>query len=211
MGPPGAGKGTQALLLQEAFGIPHISTGDMFREAVEHKTELGIEAQKYMEAGHLVPDQVTIGIVAERLAQPECMVGFLLDGFPRTAIQADALDEVMKNMGKAIEAAVNITVPNNILTERIAGRVSCSECKSVYNLKSLSENQKETCIKCGGELIQRRDDQGDTVLKRLEIYEEQTNPLLDFYRGHNILINIDGDRETTVVFEEVKSILEQIE
>lgn len=211
MGPPGAGKGTQAVLLKEALQIPHISTGDMFRDAVEQKTELGLEAQKYMETGQLVPDHVTIGIVAERLMNPDCKAGFLLDGFPRTTVQADALDEAMKKMEKTIEAVINITVPNDILIERITGRVSCNKCKSIYNLNSLPVNEKETCAKCGGELIQRSDDQGETVIKRLKVYEEQTTPLLDFYKDHHILSNIDGDRDTDIVFEEVKQILEQLQ
>ena len=209
MGPPGAGKGTQAALIKEVYKIPHISTGDMFREAVEKQTELGLEAKKYMDSGQLVPDRVTIGIVADRLAEPDCQAGFLLDGFPRTAVQAEALDEVMKNIGKAIEAAINIDVPKNILLERISGRVSCVSCKSVFNLKTLPDNKVEICDKCGGELVQRSDDRGDTVAKRLEVYENQTNPLLDYYKKQGILKSIDGNRDSEVVFLEVKQILEK--
>lgn len=211
MGPPGAGKGTQAVFLKDVYHIPHISTGDMFREAVEQQTDLGMEAKKYMDAGQLVPDQVTIGIVAERLAKPDCQTGFLLDGFPRTTVQAQALDEVMIKMGKTVKAAINITVPRDILMERISGRVSCSQCKSIFNLNTLPADQRETCVKCGGELIQRSDDRGETVLKRLEVYEKQTNPLLGYYSSQGVLKNIDGNRESGVVFEEVKQILEQFQ
>ena len=211
MGPPGAGKGTQAVLLKDAYHIPHISTGDMFREAVEQRTELGIEAKKFMDAGQLVTDRVTIGIVADRLNKPDCQAGFLLDGFPRTTVQAEALDEVMKNIGKSIEAVINITVPKEVLTERISGRVSCNICKSVFNLKTLPEGQANKCAKCGGELIQRSDDQGDTVIKRLEVYETQTHPLLEFYQNENILKNIDGNRDSEVVFNNIKQILEHIQ
>ncbi len=208
MGPPGAGKGTQADRLKKEFKIPHISTGDMFREAVEQKTELGLEAKKFMDSGQLVPDQITIGIVAERLAQADCSKGFLLDGFPRTTVQAEALDEVMTKIGKVIKVVINIDVPKSILLERIAGRVSCSKCKAIFNLATLAEDSNKICGTCGGELIQRSDDQGDTIVKRLNVYDEQTNPLLDYYHKKGLLKNIDGNRDSEVIYSEIKAILE---
>jgi adenylate kinase len=208
MGPPGAGKGTQADIIKINYPIPHISTGDMFRDAVSKQTPLGVEAKKYMDSGQLVPDEVTIGIVAERLAEPDCQKGFLLDGFPRTIPQADALEEVMKKLNKKIDAVINIFVPDDILIARITGRVSCRECKTVYNLNTNPPQQAGVCDKCGGELFQRSDDQGDTVVKRLQVYGEQTNPLLAYYEKKGLVYNIDGDRDSQAVFADVKNILE---
>jgi len=207
MGPPGAGKGTQADLIKASFPIPHISTGDMFREAVSNGTELGREAKKYMDAGQLVPDSVTIGIVAERLQQPDCQNGFMLDGFPRTTVQAEALSDVLAQMGKKLEAAFNIAVPNDILIDRMAGRVSCQNCKAVYNTRFNPPAKAGLCDKCGGELIHRDDDNEDTVKNRLNVYMSQTKPLIDYYSEHGILHNIDGNRATGVVFDEIKGIL----
>jgi adenylate kinase len=211
MGPPGAGKGTQASLLKDKYNIPHISTGDIFREAVEKSTDMGIEAKKYMDKGQLVPDEVTIGIVSDRLAQGDCAKGFLLDGFPRTTVQAQALDEVMKKMGKAISVAVNISVSSNILIERIAGRVSCGKCKTVYNLTLLPPDNTHTCVKCGGELIQRDDDKAETALKRLEVYQAQTSPLLEYYEKQKVLVNIDGDKGSEGVFEIISKLLDALQ
>jgi len=211
MGPPGAGKGTQAELIKNEYPIPHISTGDMFREAVSQGTELGKEAKKYMDAGQLVPDQVTIGIVRERLAQPDCKKGFLLDGFPRTTVQAQALDEVLEESGRRIEAVINIDVPSGVLIERMSGRVTCRECKAVYNVHSNPPQQRGVCDHCGGELIQRSDDQGETVARRLDVYLEQTNPLLDYYQQRDMLYNIDGNRATRAVYADVKTILEKLQ
>ncbi|MEN6351111.1 MAG: adenylate kinase [Syntrophomonas sp.] len=210
MGPPGAGKGTQAEKIKAEYPIPHISTGDMFREAVTNQTELGKEAKKYMDAGQLVPDAVTIGIVEERLGQADCAQGFLLDGFPRTTVQAEALENALAKIGKKVEAAINIDVPNEVLIERMSGRVSCKDCKSVYNLSYNPPSQPGVCDKCGGEIIQRSDDRGETVAKRLEVYMEQTNPLLDYYAQHNVLHNLDGNRDSKLVFVDIKQILENI-
>jgi len=209
MGPPGAGKGTQADFIKQQYPIPHISTGDMFRDAVSRGTELGKEAKKYMDAGKLVPDEVTIGIVEERLAESDCKDGFLLDGFPRTTNQAEALDQALSAGGRKIQAAINIAVPNDILIERMSGRISCQECKTVYNLKTNPPAQTGICDKCGGQLVQRSDDQGETVAKRLEVYLEQTNPLLDYYQKQDVLYEVDGDRDNKAVFTEIKSLLEK--
>ena len=209
MGPPGAGKGTQAEIIKVAYPIPHISTGDMFREAVQNETPLGKEAKMYMDEGKLVPDEVTIGIVEERLSQHDCDPGFLLDGFPRTTKQAEALDEVLNRLGKTIDAAINITVPMELLVRRMVGRVSCKDCKAIYNLEFNPPTQTGVCDKCGGSLTQRSDDQEETARKRLEVYSEQTAPLLAYYEKKGVLHTLRGDRETREVFADIKNILER--
>jgi adenylate kinase len=165
VGPPGAGKGTQAETIVEHFKIPHVSTGDMFRDAVRQGTELGKRAQEYMNAGKLVPDEVTIGIVKERLSQPDCDKGFLLDGFPRTVVQAEALDGIMDSLGKKIEVVVNIAVPDEIIVERIVGRRSCKKCNTVYHTKFNPPKVEGICDKCGEPLFQRADDQEETAVQ----------------------------------------------
>lgn len=209
MGPPGAGKGTQADIIKENYPIAHISTGDMFREALANKTPLGLKAQKYMEQGRLVPDEVTIGIVAQRLTQSDCRGGFLLDGFPRTVVQADALEAVLKSLDSGIDAVLNIAVPDETLVERVAGRVSCTECKTVYNLLSNPPKQSGICDKCGQELVQRKDDRATTLIERLLVYSEQSAPLLNYYRDKNLIHYLDGDRDSQAVFADVKAILDK--
>ena len=209
MGPPGAGKGTQAEFIKATYPIPHISTGDIFREAVANGTELGKQAKTYMDSGQLVPDEVTIGIVEERLTREDCQKGFLLDGFPRTTVQAEALDRALNATGKKIEVAMNISAPNNILIERLSGRVSCKDCKKVYNLQYKAPKQEGICDICGGEIIQRDDDKGETVARRLEVYLEQTNPLLDYYREKGLLFELEGNRDSKVVFADIQKILEK--
>ncbi|MEA1960595.1 MAG: adenylate kinase [Bacillota bacterium] len=210
MGPPGAGKGTQAEFIKAAFPIPHISTGDMFRAAVSNGTAMGLEAKKYMDAGKLVPDEVTIGVVEERLVLDDCQKGFLLDGFPRTIPQAEALDKVLSKLGKKVEVALNIDVPDDILLARMSGRVSCVECKAVYNTKFNPPAKEGICDKCGGELIQRSDDREETVKNRLNVYNEQTQPLIDYYEKQGALNSVDGNRDTMAVFEDVKKVLENL-
>lgn len=210
MGPPGAGKGTQAEYIKEAFPIPHISTGDMFREAVANKTAMGLEAKKYMDAGQLVPDEVTIGVVEERLSKPDCQKGFLLDGFPRTIPQAEALDKVLAKLGTRVEVALNIDVPDQVLFDRMAGRVSCSSCKAVYNTKFNAPAKAGVCDKCGGELVQRSDDKEETVRNRLDVYNKQTQPLIDYYAKQGSLKTVDGNRDTRDVFTDIKRILESL-
>lgn len=210
MGPPGAGKGTQAEFIKAAHPIPHISTGDMFREAVANQTAMGMEAKKYMDAGQLVPDQVTIGIVAERLAMEDCQTGFLLDGFPRTTIQAEALDQVLANLGKKVELALNISAPFDVLLARMVGRVSCSKCKTVYNTQFSPTKTAGICDKCGGELVQRSDDKEETAKNRLQVYMDQTEPLLKYYEDKGILVTLDGNRNPQVVFGEVSRELEKL-
>lgn len=210
MGPPGAGKGTQAESIVAEYKIPHIATGDIFREAVANKTELGMKAKEYMDAGQLVPDEVTIGIVRERLAQKDCEKGFLLDGFPRTLVQAEALDRIMREMGKRIEMVINITVPQEILVQRMTGRLTCKNCKAVYHREFNPPKLEGVCDKCGGELIQRSDDQEATARKRLEVYMEETDPVLNYYQKQGILLNVEGNRARQEVFNEIKKALESL-
>jgi adenylate kinase len=209
MGPPGAGKGTQAEMIKAAYPIPHISTGDMFREAVANSTAMGIEAKKYMDSGQLVPDQVTIGIVAERLALPDCEAGFLLDGFPRTTVQAQALDQVLAQMGKKVDLALNISAPEDVLLARMIGRVSCVNCKTVYHTIFNPPKVAGICDKCGDELIQRSDDKEETAKKRLQVYLDQTQPLLQYYEKQGVLITFDGNRNPQILFGEVSRELEK--
>lgn len=209
LGPPGAGKGTQAEMIKASYPIIHISTGDMFREAVGNSTVMGLEAKKYMDAGQLVPDDVTIGVVEERLSQPDCNSGFLLDGFPRTIPQAEALDKVLAKMGKKLDIALEITVPDAILIGRMAGRVSCNKCKAVYNTQYNPSAVAGICDKCGGELIQRSDDKEETVKNRLKVYAQQTQPLLQYYEKAGALKTLDGNRDSKEVFKDVQSLLEK--
>ncbi|MDT8902666.1 adenylate kinase [Anaeroselena agilis] len=192
MGPPGAGKGTQAALLVEKYSIPHISTGDMFRAAVKEGTPLGLEAKRYMDAGGLVPDSVTIGIVKERLAKPDCQAGFILDGFPRTLEQAAALDKTLTELGIRLTRVVNITVPDDELVRRMTGRRICKGCGATYHVAFNPPAAADKCDKCGGEIFQRADDKEETVAKRLEVYQAQTQPLIGYYREKGLYTEIDG-------------------
>jgi len=198
LGAPGAGKGTQAQKLSARLGIPQISTGDMLRQAVSEKTALGMEAKKYMEAGKLVPDEIVIGIVKERLSKEDCKNGFILDGFPRTLEQAKALEEFAR-----VDFVINIEVPEEILVERITGRRSCPKCGAVYHVKNKPPKISNRCDLCGSELYQREDDKEETVRKRLETYRKQTLPLIKYYSEKNKLINIDGNREIDAIFNDI--------
>lgn len=207
MGPPGAGKGTQAEKLTELFNIPHISTGDMFRKAQKDGTELGLKAKSYMEKGQLVPDEVTIGIVRERLAEEDCKSGFLLDGFPRTVQQADALDQILKDLGTQLDAVINIEVAKDFLIERLTGRRVCRGCGATYHVKFNAPKVDGVCDKCGGELYQRADDTIETVGNRLDVYAEQTAPLIDYYAAKKLIKNIDGSQEVEKVLADIKACL----
>ncbi len=207
MGPPGAGKGTQAEKLTELFKIPHISTGDMFRKAQKDGTELGLKAKSYMEKGQLVPDEVTIGIVRERLAEEDCKNGFLLDGFPRTVQQADALEQILNDLGTHLDAVVNIEVAKDFLVERLTGRRVCRGCGATYHVKFNAPKVEGVCDKCGGELYQRADDTIETVGNRLDVYAEQTAPLMDYYAAKGLLKHIDGSQSVEQVLADIKDCL----
>ena len=201
LGAPGAGKGTQAAKLVEEFKTPHISTGDMLRAAVAAGTELGKKAKSYMDAGDLVPDEVIIGLVIDRLQEPDTDVGFILDGFPRTSAQAVALDAELGKLERPLDAALCIDVDPEVIVKRLTSRRMCRECGYIGSASDAS------CPKCGGEMYQRDDDNEATVRNRLEVYEKSTSPLIDYYRGSELLVSIDGDRDPDVVFADVKAAL----
>ena len=203
LGAPGAGKGTQAQNIINEYQLPHISTGDILRAAVANKTPLGLEAKKFMDAGDLVPDEVVIGLVKDRLAQPDTDKGFILDGFPRTTAQAVALDEDLSDLGKAIDAALAIDVDPEVIVNRLTSRRTCKECGRIT-----SASEGDTCSVCGGELYQRDDDNEKTVRNRLDVYAKSTAPLIDYYGGKGVLNTIDGDRPVDTVWADVKSVLE---
>ena len=207
MGRPGAGKGTQAANNKEYYGIPHISTGDMFRAAIKEGTELGKLAKSYMDKGALVPDEVTIGIVKERLLKDDCKKGFLLDGFPRNVLQAEALDSFMKEQGISLDAVLDVNVDASILIRRIVGRRICKTCGATYHIDFNKPKKEGICDNCGTPLIQRADDTIETAGSRLEVYDKQTAPLLAYYEKQNLLKTVNGDQELNKVFEDIKAVL----
>lgn len=209
MGPPGAGKGTQAANLVQKYGIPHISTGDMFRAAVKEGTELGKKAKACMDAGQLVPDEITIGIVKERLAKPDCAKGFILDGFPRSVEQADALDGILKALSIRLTRAVDISVPSDVLVERAVGRRICKKCGATYHIRFNPSKAEGVCDACGGETYQRADDSEATMKNRLSVYEAQTKPLISYYREAGLYSEIDGSQEMSKVFADITACLEK--
>lgn len=207
MGLPGAGKGTQGEKIVEAFGIPHISTGDMFRAAIKEQTEMGKQAKSYMDQGLLVPDEVVIGIVKERLGKADCEKGFMLDGFPRTMAQAEALDATLAEMERNIDHVINIDVDRGILMDRLTGRRICKNCGATYHVIFNPPSQEGICDKCGGELYQRDDDNEATVATRLDVNIEQSAPILHYYKEKGLLRNINGQQDIDKVFEDVAELL----
>lgn len=207
MGLPGAGKGTQAERIVEEYHIPHISTGDMFRAAMKDETPLGLEAKSYMDKGELVPDEVTIGIVRERLAKDDCQKGFLLDGFPRTVAQAEALEELLAEMDRQLDYVINIEVDKSILMERLTGRRICKTCGATYHLVFNPPAKEGVCDRCGGELYQRADDNETTVQTRLDVNIQQSQPLITFYEGKGYLRNLDGQQPIEKVFADIEELL----
>lgn len=207
MGPPGAGKGTQAANLVKELGVPHISTGDMFRAAVKDGTELGKQAKACMDEGKLVPDEVTIGIVRERLAKDDCKKGCILDGFPRTVEQADALSSIMKELGLALDAVLNISVPASDLVERAVGRRICKSCGATYHVSFHPSAKEGVCDECGGELYQRADDTKETMENRLSVYEASTRPLIEYYQKAGIYKEVDGRQAIDKVTQDLVNAL----
>lgn len=208
MGLPGAGKGTQAEKIEEKFKTPHISTGDMFRLAIKEETDLGKQAKAYMDEGALVPDEVTNGIVEERLAMDDCEAGFLLDGFPRTIPQAEVLDDIVENLGKEIDYVIHVDVPAEKLLERLTGRRVCPSCGATYHVINKPPKVEGVCDRDGAKLEQREDDTEETVQKRLSVNIEQTKPLLDFYEKKGVLVTVDGDQDIDKVFAEIVAQIE---
>ena len=209
LGPPGAGKGTQADVLVKKLLVPHISTGDMFRAAISNGTELGKEAKAYMDKGQLVPDIVTVGIIRDRISMSDCREGFLLDGFPRTLPQAEALDNLMNEMSTSLDAVLNISVPLDRLIDRLTGRRMCRNCGTIYHLLYNAPEVENVCDACGGELYQLDDDKEATVKSRLEVYEAQTAPLISYYEQKGILHTINGDLPINAVTAQLGEALGQ--
>jgi adenylate kinase len=207
-GAPGAGKGTQAAILAEKTGLAHITTGELFREAIRQGTELGKQAKPYYDRGQLVPDHLTIAMLLERLSQGDCARGCLLDGFPRTLEQATALDEALSREGRVIDKVVYIQVPESELLGRLSGRWNCRQCGSVYHQRFQPPRQAGRCDQCGGELYQREDDKPETVRRRLEVYFQQTAPLIDYYRAGGKLVEVDGGRSVEEVAEDLLAVVE---
>ena len=203
LGPPGAGKGTQAKILTRKFGIPQISTGDILRGAVKEQTPMGIKAKGYMDAGSLVPDEVVVGIVEERLAKPDCSAGFILDGFPRTVVQADALKKTLAGLNKKIEHVISIVVDKEELLGRITGRRTCRLCGKGFNLAFDPPKQNGRCDECGGELFQRDDDSEKTMRNRLDVYEQQTALLIDYYTHESLLRSVSGTGSIEVIQQNI--------
>lgn len=209
LGAPGAGKGTQAKRIAQKYSIPHISTGDIFRANIKKDTELGKKAKSYMDQGLLVPDELVVDLVADRLKQSDCSEGYVLDGFPRTIPQAEALDTALKAINGKVDYAVNVEVPDSNIVERMSGRRACLNCNATYHLKHIPTKVEGICDACGAELVLRDDDKPETVLKRLKVYHDQTQPLIDYYTNQGILVEVDGTKDRSEVFEAIVSILEQ--
>ena len=207
LGPPGAGKGTQAKRLIETYGIPQISTGDMLRAALKESTPLGLEAKKYMDSGALVPDSVVIGLVKERIGQKDCAKGYMLDGFPRNVSQAEALDKMLGGMGQKIDHVVCVEVPNEELVRRLTGRRTCRNCGAGFHVMFDPPKKANVCDKCGGELYLRDDDNEATVTSRLKVYEDSTKPLIDYYEKQGKLRRIDGVGSMESILARIKAVL----
>ncbi|TDT50413.1 adenylate kinase [Fonticella tunisiensis] len=207
LGPPGAGKGTQAKYIAEKYEIPHISTGDIFRKNIKDRTPLGIKADEYIKKGQLVPDELTVAIVEDRIKQPDCEKGFLLDGFPRTLMQADALTGVLASMESCLDHVINIQVPEEVLIKRLTGRRVCPACGASFHVIFNPPKWENKCDYCGAELVQRADDSAETVKNRLYVYNKQTQPLIEYYLEKGLLRNIDGEQEIDKVFEDICNVL----
>ena len=208
LGAPGAGKGTQAKMIAEKYGVPHISTGDIFRANIKGGTELGQKAKSYMDKGELVPDELVVDLVVDRVNQDDCTKGYVLDGFPRTIPQAEALDAALEKMGQKIDYAIDVDVPDENIVKRMGGRRACVGCGATYHLVYAAPKKDGICDVCGGELILRDDDKPETVKKRLDVYHEQTQPLIDYYTKAGALRTVDGTIDIDEVFAAIVKILE---
>jgi adenylate kinase len=208
LGAPGAGKGTQAKRLAAKYEIPHISTGDIFRANIKNGTELGKKAKVFMDQGLLVPDELVVDLVMDRFKEPDCNKGYVLDGFPRTIPQAKALDEALAKNQDALEHAIDVDVPDINIINRMSGRRACINCGATYHVVTIPPKKEDICDTCGGELVLREDDKPETVQKRLKVYHEQTQPLIEYYKGKGILKSVDGTRDMEEVFEEIVHIVE---
>lgn len=209
LGPPGAGKGTQAKKISEHHLLPHISTGDILRENISNNTALGLKARSYMARGELVPDELLITIIRERLSKPDCSGGFLLDGYPRTVPQADALQMILTEAGRRLDVVLNIGVSDDELVKRLSGRRVCGTCGASYHLVFNPPKKDMVCDKCGGNLLQREDDKPEAIRNRLMVYKKQTEPLIKYYTEKNILRTVDGGKDIQQIFEDIKNVLEK--
>ena len=207
LGAPGAGKGTQAKMIAEKYGVPHISTGDIFRANIKNQTELGMEAKKYMDEGKLVPDELTVKILLDRVAKEDCANGYVLDGFPRTIPQAEVLTEALEKLNDAVDYAIDVDVPDENIVKRMSGRRACVNCGATYHIVHIPPKTENICDKCGSALILRDDDKPETVLNRLKVYHDQTQPLIDYYTKKGILRTVDGTKDMKDVFEDIVKIL----
>ena len=207
LGAPGAGKGTQAKMIADKYNVPHISTGDIFRANIKNGTELGMEAKKYMDQGLLVPDELTVKILLDRVAQDDCKNGYVLDGFPRTIPQAQVLDKALSEINDKIDYAINVDVPDENIIRRMGGRRACLSCGATYHIEHIPPKKEGICDTCGKELVLRDDDKPETVGNRLDVYHKQTQPLIEFYSAKGILKTVDGTVDMKDVFSAIKSIL----
>ncbi len=207
LGAPGAGKGTQAKRIAEKYGIPHISTGDIFRANIKGGTELGMKAKAFMDQGQLVPDEITIGMLLDRIHEADCVNGYVLDGFPRTIPQAESLTKALAEMGEAIDYAINVDVPDSAIVSRMGGRRACVNCGATYHVEFNAPKQEGICDVCGEKLILREDDKPETVQNRLTVYHEQTQPLIDYYQKAGVLAEVDGTQAMDQVFTDIVSVL----
>lgn len=207
LGAPGAGKGTQAKKIAAKYQIPHVSTGDIFRANIKNGTELGMKAKGYMDAGGLVPDEITIGMLLDRIHEKDCANGYVLDGFPRTIPQAESLSKALEGMGEKIDYAINVDVPDENIISRMSGRRACLACGATYHIVFNPPKQEGICDICGEKLVLRDDDKPETVQKRLDVYHSQTKPLIDYYRKTGVLAEVDGTQDMEVVFQDIVKIL----
>lgn len=207
LGAPGAGKGTQAKMIADKYGVPHVSTGDIFRANIKNGTELGMEAKKYMDQGLLVPDELTVKILLDRVSQSDCKNGYVLDGFPRTIPQAEVLDKALAELGESIDYAIDVDVPDENIVKRMSGRRACVSCGATYHVVHVPPKKEGICDRCGSELILRDDDKPETVKNRLDVYHKQTQPLIDFYTKKGVLKTVDGTVDMQDVFKAIVAIL----